>query len=544
MFHHLLHRFVEYFTGFMFNLIHALQCYVIKRGTFALILCSLLSNCSSHASQAPPPPQRAASLPAENSVDQGFQRFLNVLNKGVDVDLLRKIVNADSEDLCLDDKRHNIQQHEATDMSFRERPYSNDGNSLGDPSGREESSTDPHRQERSHSNPIPDKDEKKEEAISPFSFRTSAMRNNKEDEEKIKHDQQHEQLQNILKSLGLQLEKEEMSQLANRTQERLYGKKTDSAIAQSRRKPDRHSKGSPRSNRGSSSSSRSSCSSRSRSSSSSYCGSSRSNVSKRRSNESRARSSENLTGLENNSGTEKRLKTSNEDQQQSCAETQAWPPPNPSYSLSPLPDYTQSQYSQYSAYSASSYHNASSYWTCSQVPTHPSFYPSSLPYAQNQCHNFPVNLVEHPRSFPDQWQMAPSLDQQCLPIPQMKNRKWRRRSKKNKKNFVRWEKRAQLKVVELAEKNESAVEQQPALEEEGRVDEVGKVSSFFTKKPSLDRTVGISMQVMSFGLNRCRETRPGPLLYSFIPLSPVSQRRVGSSEPQSRELGEEQTSAN
>lgn len=399
------------------------------------------------------------------------------------MDLLRKIVNADSEDLCLDDKRHNIQQHEATDMSFRERPYSNDGNSLGEPSGHEGSRTDPRSQERSHSSPIPDKDEKKEEALSPYSFRTSAMRNNKEDEEKIKHDQQHEQLQNILKSLGLQLEKEEMSQLANRTQERLYGKKTDNATAQTRRKPDRHPKGSPRS----SSSSCSCSSSRSRSSSSSYSGSARSNVSKRRNNGSRARSSENLTGLENDPGTEKRLKTSNEDQQQSCAETQTWPPPNPSYSLSPLPDYTLSQYSQYSTYSTSSYHNESSYWTYSQVPTHPSFYPSSLPYAQNQCHNVPVNFVDHPRSFPDQWHMAPSLDHQCLPIPQMKTRK-RRRPKKNKRRLAWWERRAEAKVADNAEKKESAVEKQPAPKEEGQVDQVGKVSSFPTdQKPLIFR---------------------------------------------------------
>lgn len=365
-------------------------------------------------------------------------------------------------------------------MSLRERPYSNDGNSLGEPSGHEDSSPGPRSQERADSNPIPDEDEKKEEARSTFSFRTSAMRNNKDDEEKIKHDQQHEQLQNILKSLGLQLEKEEMSQLANRTQERLYGKKTDNATAQSRRKPDRHPKGSPRSNRGSSSSSCSCSSSRSRSSSSSHGGSSRSNVSKRRSNGSRARSGENLTSLENN--TEKRLKTSNEDQQQSCAETQAWPPPNPSYSHSPLPDYTQ--YSQYNTYSPSSYHNASSYWTYSQVPTHPSFYPSSLPYAQKQCHNVPVNIMERPRSFPDQWQMAPPLDQQCLPISQMKKRKWRRRAKKNKRKLAWWEKRAEAKVVVNVGEKESAVEQQPAPKEEGQVHQVGKVSSFFTdQKP-------------------------------------------------------------
>lgn len=45
----------------------------------------------------------------ENSVDQGFQRFLSVLNKGVDMDLLSRIVNDDSEDLPLGEELLNIQ---------------------------------------------------------------------------------------------------------------------------------------------------------------------------------------------------------------------------------------------------------------------------------------------------------------------------------------------------------------------------------------------------------------------------------------------------
>lgn len=402
------------------------------------------------------------------------------------MDLLRRIVNDDSEDLCLEDKLHNIQRREATDLSFRERRYSKDGNSLGEPGGRGERSTDPRSQERSHSNPIPGHDESKEEALSPCSFRTlshspSAVRNNKDDEEKTKHDQQHEHLQNILKSLGLQLETEEMSQLANRTQERLYGKKTDNAVAQSRRKPDRQPKRSPRSNRGSSSSScscSSRSSSRSRSSSYSSCGSSRGNVSGGRSDGSRARSGENQAGQENR---EKRLEASSEEQQQSYAQPHAWPPPNPCYSLTPLPDYTQ--YSQYSSYCDA----LGSYWTYSQGPMQPSFYPSSHPYAPNQCQNFPGTLLEHPRGFPGRGQTAPALGQRRLPTPhgnkawqtgkkyRGRKRKWRKRTKKSERKR---EKEAQATVAGDSQEEESAVDQQPAPEEVAHVPQVGKTSRF------------------------------------------------------------------
>lgn len=123
---------------------------------FVLVSSQLLSNDSFTVSQ-PPSPQPVE----ENSIDQGFHLFLNVLNKGVDVGLLR-IVNDDPGDLCLDNKLHKIQQHEATDASFRERQYSNDGNSVPEHSGSGGSSTDPCSQERSHTNPRPENEEKEE----------------------------------------------------------------------------------------------------------------------------------------------------------------------------------------------------------------------------------------------------------------------------------------------------------------------------------------------------------------------------------------------
>ncbi|CAG06140.1 unnamed protein product [Tetraodon nigroviridis] len=174
-----------------------------------------------------PPPRRIASPPAGGSgTDQGFQRFLDVLNRGVDVNLLRRIVNGDPEDARLRDEVQDQQRHRAADPPFPIRiQRAEDGISLPERSGSGERSRDPPGSSR-----IPD--ENREEALSPSRSKTppdppSGIRHQKEDEERIKHDQQHEQLRNILTSLGLQLEVEEISRLADRTQERLYGKKSD-----------------------------------------------------------------------------------------------------------------------------------------------------------------------------------------------------------------------------------------------------------------------------------------------------------------------------
>lgn len=375
-----------------------------------------LNNVSFNVSQPPPiAPQSIVSPPAkESSIDQGFQRFLNVLNKGVDVDLLRRIVNDDSEDLCLDAKLQDVQHREATDSPFRNKTrYSNDVISLPDHGGSGERSTDPRStdprsQERSRSIPTPDRDESKEEALSPFSSKTlsnspAGIKNTKGGDENIMHDEQHVQLQNILKSLGLQLEVEEMSKLANRTQERLYGKKAESTRAEGGQKPDGRPRSSPRRNRSSSSSSSTSSSSRSssrRSSSGSSCR--RNSGSGRRlaadGNRSSGRGSETPTRQED----DRRLGVGNEagtqfTDQPSYPQNQTFAPPDPSYSFPPFPDY--SQYSHYDAYGTDSYDAVGSYWTYSQVPAFPPGPPGSYPCPQDEGSHFPITVVEGTRDL-------------------------------------------------------------------------------------------------------------------------------------------------
>ncbi|XP_035515827.1 uncharacterized protein LOC118326827 isoform X2 [Morone saxatilis] len=116
---------------------------------------------------SPPLASRSVTSPAkeESSANQGFQRFLSVLNKGVDMDLLSRIVNDDSEDLPLGKELLDVQppaMENKPDLPFRsESQRSNSGASLlgrsrtnsgerrADPSKRD-------RHERSLSDHLPD----------------------------------------------------------------------------------------------------------------------------------------------------------------------------------------------------------------------------------------------------------------------------------------------------------------------------------------------------------------------------------------------------
>ncbi|XP_042340370.1 uncharacterized protein LOC121941611 [Plectropomus leopardus] len=70
----------------------------------------------------------------DSSVSKGFQRFLSVLNKGVDMDFLSRIVNDDSEDIPLGKEVPNIQPPAAENKSdppvSSESQRSNSGASL------------------------------------------------------------------------------------------------------------------------------------------------------------------------------------------------------------------------------------------------------------------------------------------------------------------------------------------------------------------------------------------------------------------------------
>ncbi|XP_061130282.1 uncharacterized protein LOC133151352 isoform X1 [Syngnathus typhle] len=222
---------------------------------------------SAHEIATPPvtPPPRSQSITSQiqkdNVANKGFERFLSLLNKGVDMNLLSRIVNDDSEHLQLGDQPFNSQHSSVKDDLHR--PTSNESlqcnsgaqllenggeraelstsntslqcksgvqllHSGGD--GAELSTSKHYRKERlslSNDNNM-GKDKHTSGSNSVSKSPPTVEQSEKEEKEMVVVDEQHEQLQNILNTLGLSLEMEDLSKLTHRTQERLYGKRNES----------------------------------------------------------------------------------------------------------------------------------------------------------------------------------------------------------------------------------------------------------------------------------------------------------------------------
>uniref|UniRef100_UPI0037E9BD8E uncharacterized protein n=1 Tax=Semicossyphus pulcher TaxID=241346 RepID=UPI0037E9BD8E len=413
----------------------------------------------------PSPSQRDASAEKEeNSVDLGFQRFLSVLNKGVDMDMLSRIVNNDGENLPLDEEPLNMQPpalENKSDPPLRsESQRSNSGASLPGHSRTSsgERKTDLSSQERSLSErlSLPD-DERKKNSKGDRCFASSSRsksppsvksKKKKKEEEPQKLDEHHEHLQNILKTLGLSLEVEEMSKLADRTQERLYGKNR----ADSRGEPER---GSHKHDRNSSPWSSSS-------SSSSYSGSTSRSPSPSRRPPSKGRNSKQRKASER-SGSKDRSKDelTEQDRKQDSKEaprqrdrdkddkaitvTSTYEHPYPHQSI-PLhlppwpagfpafPDYSFQQYSQDNAYHSNTYSTPTNfYWTDPQGAQPPPFYPNEYDYPQDPFYHFPgpaaapkrvchrklfedINLLVNPDLSRSEGQTGPASGTRCLQV--------------------------------------------------------------------------------------------------------------------------------
>lgn len=310
------------------------------------------------------------------------------------MDLLSRIVNDDSEDVPLDREPPNIQPpavENKSDPPLRsESQRSNSGASLpghGRTISREKNTRSPNRK-RSLSDE--DKNDRRSDrfASSSRSRAPPAAKKRKEEEEKPKVDEKHEQLQNILKTLGLSLEADEMSELTSRTQERLYGKKHEI-----RREQDRDSNRFHRT---------SSCSSSSRSSSRSVSSSpSRRRRSRNRDSRpsltsepvgSRERSRDGPTYQDDQLDSEEGLKHRDRD---------ACDPPYPPNHEYPHPAAFAADYrsSQYDAHHSEAVH---SYWRRTEDVASPSIHPSGHPWLQSTFPPFPSPVVTSKEVFPQQ----------------------------------------------------------------------------------------------------------------------------------------------
>lgn len=156
-----------------------------------------------------------------------------MLNKGVDISLLSRIVNSDGEDDPVDNVPLNSEppaMDNKSDLPYRSESQPSLSEVKQQSRSRTQSGerTEPPIQEVPHNNrPSILKEEKNDRGDRCYGSDSRSESPPAVEVKKPKVDEQHEQLQNVLRTLGFSLEVEEMSKLADRTQERLYGKKQD-----------------------------------------------------------------------------------------------------------------------------------------------------------------------------------------------------------------------------------------------------------------------------------------------------------------------------
>ncbi|XP_035494517.2 uncharacterized protein LOC118313264 isoform X2 [Scophthalmus maximus] len=528
-----------------------------------------------------PPPPSVISPAKEETSTMGFQRFLSLLNKGVDMDLLSRIVNDDSEDVALGEDLSNIQPPAVEDKSElgRSQPshsgasfhggsqQSHSGSSFlggrqsspsgvsfpggseqahsetsyldGSPQSHSETSylggsqpshsgasflggrqpwpsgvsfpglspqshsetsylgesqplhsgdslpgcsrtdsterkTDSPSQEKSHmkrpslSGDEEEEKKKKKNDRGDRSFGSSSRsesplavkKKKKKEEENL--DEQQVQLQNILKTLGLSLEVEEISKLGDRTQERLYGKTNEGRVgADCRGEQESRQRGPHRQyNRNSSSSSDSSLlssSSSSRSTSRSFSPSPPRRRPSHTSDTKRRRVSERSGTGDGNQDREEALKTRDTDKDRNHTETKVISPHLNQYSqeqtyyhphIDAYPEFSVYNLPQYSEYT-DEYHSAAtnSCSTYMQDATPPPPDPSGYPYPQIEDLYFP-NVVRapnvvYPHIFPEDYNLLVNPDlstsegqvgsssNRCLQVISTKQSTRRRRAKQS-----------------------------------------------------------------------------------------------------------------
>lgn len=172
---------------------------------------------SSHRRLSPPPPPPPPAAAPEKKMSKGFQRFLDVLNMGVNVETLTKIVTQGSPDVKVPppsshphdsgpwttarSPRQNPQYWPQTERNQRlasppPRSYSSNGRAMSEERAME--SQNPERNFPSPTDSTP----------------------NFDDEHK------RQQVHDVLQAIGIKLEFEELGRMSTRIQERLYGKKT------------------------------------------------------------------------------------------------------------------------------------------------------------------------------------------------------------------------------------------------------------------------------------------------------------------------------
>ncbi|XP_023189393.1 E3 ubiquitin-protein ligase RBBP6-like isoform X2 [Xiphophorus maculatus] len=292
----------------------------------------------------------------KSSDNKGFERFVSLLNSGVDITKLSKMIKDEVDDLPKTSpsglKKAPKSENQKSDTGF----------SLQGCSGISSVKSKTVNQETSSPEDVEIKKVKKRSSLDSSSQPEPALEVKKKKEEEkgtSEIDEKQKQVQSILKTLGLNLDVEELTKLTDRTQERLYGRKNEgretsesrmeqkSQLALSHKK---HSRS--RSSSSSSSSSLYSSSSSSSSTFSRYASRSRSRSPRgRRHRRSRSRDAHRRSRDRGRDGGKGHSRTeANKDAQRPSYRNQQHPFCSPYGTPSAYADYNFYQYAQYMNY--------------------------------------------------------------------------------------------------------------------------------------------------------------------------------------------------
>ncbi|XP_041839741.1 cyclin-dependent kinase 12-like isoform X2 [Melanotaenia boesemani] len=162
--------------------------------------------------------QQSAAAPEKKS-SKGFQRFLDVLNKGVNIDVLTNIVTQTSAQL--DDRDASGHPWSPGCTEWQQKPHQHKGSRrLASPQPLHRSQS-PNRHHVSDEQSLQGTDNREGLFSSRKSPSLEKITLTPEDEQKQR------QMQDVLQAIGVNLGFEELGQMSHRIRERLYGKEVE-----------------------------------------------------------------------------------------------------------------------------------------------------------------------------------------------------------------------------------------------------------------------------------------------------------------------------
>ena len=212
----------------------------------------------SYILQIPVKPQPSRQSPAttvmeNNLAVKGFQRFLSVLNKGVDIDMLNRIVNDNEHPPptgqgLLHSSQTPAVKEESGVCESDSQPLQCGAGQRDRPSGRKERPTellDQHISIEPCKKNI-QREEKPAQSDAGVDRHFGSSRRSRSppvvEEKKPKLEQHQEDLQNILNMIGFSMDADDMSKLAERTQNRLYGIENETKLRMDGTAPSKRSR--------------------------------------------------------------------------------------------------------------------------------------------------------------------------------------------------------------------------------------------------------------------------------------------------------------